>query len=179
MRKIIGIIGIVGFFGILTSCSIFRNSKKESHVSEVKHSAKMEYEWVDTSKVIELVRESLDVKLPVRSYPINVPVVNGSVHVVNSLYSLVLKLDSSTNKLTGVFSLPDTLLKGERTSMKVENKGISAKKKEETKSSETIKNKTEVRSVSWKTVAGAVFVVLVIIGIIVLVIRNYRKSRNL
>jgi len=173
------IIGIVGFFGILTSCSIFRNSKKESHVSEVKQSAKLEYEFVDTSKVIEVVHELLDVKLPVRSYPINVPIVNGSVHVVNSLYSLVLKLDSSTNNLTGVFSLPDTLLKGERTSMTVENKGISAKKKEESKSTEVKKDKTEVRSVSWKTVGGAVIVVLVIIGIIVLVIRNYRKSRNL
>ncbi|WP_312331902.1 hypothetical protein [Sphingobacterium sp.] len=173
------IIGIIGIFGMMTSCSIFRNSKKESHVSQVKQSAKIEYEVVDTSKVIEVVRESLDVKLPVRSYPINVPVVNGSVHVVNSLYSLVLKLDSSTNNLTGVFSLPDTLLKGERTSLKVENKGITAKKKEETKSTETIKDKTEVKSVSWKTVAGAVFVILVFIGIIVLVIRNYRKSRNL
>ena len=164
---------------MMTSCSIFRNSKKEWHVSEVKQSAKIEYEVVDTSKVIEVVRESLDVKLPVRSYPINVPVVNGSVHVVNSLYSLVLKLDSSTNNLTGVFSLPDTLLKGERTSLKVENKGITAKKKEETKFKETIKDKIEVKSVSWKTVAGAVCVILVIIGIIVLVIRNYRKSRNL
>lgn len=164
---------------MMTSCSIFRNSKKESHVSEVKQSAKIEYEVVDTSKVIEVVRESLDVKLPGRSYPINVPVVNGSVHVVNSLYSLMLKLDSSTNNLTGVFSLPDTLLKGERTSMKVENKGITAKKKEETKFKETIKQKTEVKSVSWKTVAGAVCMILVFIGIIVLVIRNYRKSRNL
>ncbi|MGJ1329401.1 hypothetical protein [Sphingobacterium multivorum] len=173
------IIGIIGIFGMMTSCSIFRNSKKEWHVSEVKQSAKIEYEVVDTSKVIEVVRESLDVKLPVRSYPINVPVVNGSVHVVNSLYSLVLKLDSSTNNLTGVFSLPDTLLKGERTSLKVENKGITAKKKEETKFKETIKDKIEVKSVSWKTVAGAVCVILVIIGIIVLVIRNYRKSRNL
>jgi hypothetical protein len=145
-------------------------------VSEVKQSAKIEYEVVDTSKVIEVVRESLDVKLPVRSYPINVPVVNGSVHVVNSLYSLMLNLDSSTNNLTGVFSLPDTLLKGERTSLKVENKGITAKKKEETKFKETIKDKIEVKSVSWKTVAG---VILVFIGIIVLVIRNYRKSRNL
>lgn len=176
MWKIIGIIGIVG---ILSSCSIFRNSKKESHVSEVKQSAKIEYEWVDTSKVVELVRESLDVKLPVRSYPINVPLINGHANVVNSLYSLVLKLDSSTNNLTGVFSLPDSLLKGERTSMKVENKGVSAKKKEETKFSETIKDKTEVRSVSWKTVVGAVFVILIIIGIIVLAVRYYRKKRNL
>lgn len=176
MWKIIGIIGIVG---IMTSCSIFRNSKKESHISEVKQSAKLEYEWVDTSKVIEVVHETLDVQLPVRSYPINVPLVNGTANVVNSLYSLVLRLDSSTNNLTGVFSLPDTLLKGKRTSFKVENKGVSAKKKEETKSSETIKNKTEVRSVSWKTLVGAVVVVLVIIGIIVLVIRNYRKNRNL
>ena len=94
-------------------------------------------------------------------------------------YSLVLKLDSSTNNLTGVFSLPDSLLKGERTSMKVENKGVSAKKKEETKVSETIKDKTEVKSVSWKTVVGAVFVILIIIGIIVLAVRYYRKKRNL
>jgi len=163
----------------MSSCSIFRNSKKESHLSEVKQSAKLEYELVDTSKVIEVVRESLDVKLPERSYSINVPMVNGSAHVVNSLYSLVLKLDSSTNNLTGVFSLPDTLLKGERTSMKVENKGITAKKKEETKSTEIIKDKTEVKSVSWKTVAGVVFVILVIIGIVILVIRYYRKKRIL
>jgi len=164
---------------MMTSCSIFRNSKKQSHVSEVKQSAKLEYELVDTSKVIDVVRESLDVKLPERSYAINVPMVNGSAHVVNSLYSLVLKLDSSTNNLTGVFSLPDTLLKGERTSLKVENKGITAKKKEETKSSETIKDKTEVKSVSWKTIAGAVFVILVVIGIIILVIRYYRKKKIL
>ncbi|MEI2274715.1 hypothetical protein OHD16_21390 [Sphingobacterium sp. ML3W] len=178
MWKAIGIIGIVGFFGILSSCSIFRNSKKESHVSELKQSAKLEYELIDTSKVVEIVHESLNVELPVRSYPIDVPILNGNVNFVNSLYTLTLKLDSSTNRLSGVFSLPDTLLKGERTSIRTQQNGIVEKKKEETKSSDIKKEVTEQNSVSWKTVAGVVVVLLVIIGIVVLAIRNYRKSRN-
>jgi len=178
MWKNIGIIGIVGFFGILTSCSIFRNSKKESKVSEIKESAKLEYALVDTSKIVEVVTESLNVVLPVRSYPIDVPILNGDVNFVNSLYTLTLKLDSSTRRLSGVFTLPDTLLKGERTSMHIEQKGINESKKEETKSSDIKKDVTEQHSVSWKTVTGVVVVLLVIIGIIVLVIRNYRKSRN-
>lgn len=178
MWKIIGIIGIVGFFGILSSCNIFRNSKKESHVSEVKQSAKLEYELIDTSKVVEIVRESLNVELPVRSYPIDVPILNGDVNFVNSLYTLTLKLDSSTNRLKGVFRLPDTLLKGERNSIRIEQKGINEKKKEERKSSDIKKEVKEQHSVSWKTIVGAMVVLLVIIGIIVLVIRNYRKSRN-
>jgi len=178
MWKIIGIIGIVGFFGILSSCSIFRNSKKESNVSEIKESAKLEYSLVDTSKVVEIVRESLNVELPVRSYPIDVPILNGNVNFVNSLYTLTLKLDSSTNRLKGVFSLPDTLLKGERTSIRTQQNGIVENKKEESKSSDIKKEVKEQHSVSWKTIIGAVVVLLVIIGIIVLAIRNYRKSRN-
>ena len=178
MWKIIGIIGIVGFFGILTSCSIFRNSKKESKVSEIKESAKLEYSLVDTSKIVEVVTESLNVVLPVRSYPIDVPILNGDVNFVNSLYTLTLKLDSSTNRLKGVFSLPDTLLKGDRTSMRIEQKGINETKKEETKSSDIKKDVVEQHSVSWKTVVGAIVVLLVIIGIIVMFVRNYWKIRN-
>lgn len=177
MWKAIGIIGIVGIFGILySSCSIFRNSKKESHVSELKESAKLEYSLVDTSKIVEVVHESLDVKLPVRTYPIDVPVVNGNVSFVNSLYTLTLRLDSSTQRLTGLFSLPDTLLRGERKSVRTVQNGFTKRANEEIKSSSVTKDKTEQNSVSWKTVAGMILIVVIVIGVIVWNIRNRRNG---
>lgn len=163
-RKLIGNIGIIGIFcTLLMSCSIFRNSKRDTHISEIRQSSNVDYSLIDTSKEVELIRESLDVKLPKRSYGIDVPIINDSVHYFTNLYKLTLRLDKETNRLTGVFTLPDTLLHGDKTTLRIDQKGINEKRSEKSEKSEKDKKVVVENSVSWKTIVGAIVGLIIII----------------
>lgn len=163
-RKLIGNIGIIGIFCmLLMSCSIFKNTKKDTHISDVRESSKLDYALVDTSKSVELVTESLDVKIPKRSYGIDVPFLNGEVNFLNGLYKLTLKLDDATGRLKGDFTLPDTTLQGKKTTLRIDQTGKSESRKEESKKQVKDKKVIEESAVSWKTIVGAIVGLIVAI----------------
>lgn len=162
--KVVGIVCLVWIMGlILVGCSIFKNTKKDAHISDVRESSKLDYAFVDTSKSVELVTESLDVKIPKRSYGIDVPFLNGEVNFLNGLYKLTLKLDDATGRLKGDFTLPDTTLQGKKTTLRIDQNGKSESRKEESKKQVKDKKVIEESTVSWKTIVGAIVGLIVVI----------------
>ena len=152
---------VLALVGLLTSCSIFRNQKKETERIKVDTWEKLDILRVDTG--VRLVMEqNLPVVIPSRAYGVSVPWDGLSVNEANQFYKLVLKLDSGGKRLSGQLVLPDTIVKTGGSKLVYERNGLTERDKSKSGARQDDKSVKEDNSVSWRTV-------VMILGIVVLI----------
>lgn len=151
---------------LLSGCSIFKNIRKDR---ERRKSDLHELTWSDQSDSTWLrswERMEIDIRLPSRTYNLDIPKVGPSWIYNGQLFSVILELDTLTDRLQGAFHLPDTLIKG-MSERAVEIKGgVSNREGSERKEKSSKDVQSEDSSVSWKTIVLGVVIAL-IMGVII------------
>lgn len=153
---------IIALIGLLASCGIFRNQKKETDRSEVETWEKLDVLRVDTG-VRLVLEQNLPVVIPSRTYGVSVPWDGLSLNETNQFYKLVLKLDSGGKRLSGQLVLPDTIVNTGGNKLLYERNGLTERDKSKSGTSQDDKRVEDDNSVSWRTV-------VMILGIVILVL---------